>query len=331
MKIAVAPYVLRSRHSLSTRHGGGDRRGALLRVENHTWEGFADLHPWPELGDLPLEVQLNELRSGRRTPLLERALVHAELDGKARVVGRNLLDGLQIPASHFLITDIDQTGPERIVALEQDGFRMVKFKCGRDRSLELRRFNRLAEGWPQSVGIRLDFNASMDVSSAARYVEAMPEILRQQIEFVEDPFAYGVQEWTRWREQTGKAVALDRECHEMGDMQLGLNAGAFQFVVIKPAVQNPELMHEILSREERQGVGMIVTTYMDHPLGQMAAAFASACFATGPCGLLSHTVYEPTDFSEELRTEGPRLLPARGTGFGFDDLLRRQAWENLGC
>ena len=45
------------------------RRGALIRVGS----GFADFHPWPELGDEPLETQLAKLARGETTPLTRRA------------------------------------------------------------------------------------------------------------------------------------------------------------------------------------------------------------------------------------------------------------------
>src|SRR5437763_8510701 len=75
----------------------GRREGALIRVGS----GFADVHPWPELGDEPLGAQLDLLRSGKTTTLTRRSLELAKIDGDARERGFNLFAGLQIPRSHW--------------------------------------------------------------------------------------------------------------------------------------------------------------------------------------------------------------------------------------
>jgi len=35
-------------------------------------------------------------------------------------------------------------------------------------------------------------------------------------------------------------------------------------------------------------------------------------------------------FIERIEADGARLLPPRGTGIGFDDLLERLPWKSLG-
>ena len=63
-------YTLVPRRSLSPLAGARTREGALIRVG----DGFADVHPWPELGDAPLDEQLALLARGETTPLSERSL-----------------------------------------------------------------------------------------------------------------------------------------------------------------------------------------------------------------------------------------------------------------
>jgi len=63
-------YTLKPRRPLSALAGARPREGALLRVG----EGFADVHPWPELGDAPLDEQLALLSHGQTTPLTRRSL-----------------------------------------------------------------------------------------------------------------------------------------------------------------------------------------------------------------------------------------------------------------
>ena len=62
------------------------REGFLIRQGN----GFGCVHPWPELGDPPVEELLAMLRDGRRHRLLERSLYCAAQDGAARRAGRSL-------------------------------------------------------------------------------------------------------------------------------------------------------------------------------------------------------------------------------------------------
>jgi O-succinylbenzoate synthase len=75
---------------------------------------------------------------------------------------------------------------------------------------------------------------------------------------------------------------------------------------------------------------IVVTSYMDHAIGQMfAAQFAAAHGVTNVCGLFTHVLYEPDPFFERVRAEGPRLLAPEGTGIGFDDLLESLPWKTL--
>src|SRR5262249_34567507 len=107
------------------------RRGALIR----SGSGFADVHPWPELGDEPLERQLDLLRRGETTPLTRRSLELARIDGAARQRGVSLFAGLTIPKSHWPGPD----GPPE--------FDTAKIKS----------IDRI----PKRVRLRIDFNARL--------------------------------------------------------------------------------------------------------------------------------------------------------------------------
>jgi O-succinylbenzoate synthase len=45
---------------------------------------------------------------------------------------------------------------------------------------------------------------------------------------------------------------------------------------------------------------------------------------------MTHVLYEPDAFIERIGMEGARLLPPKGTGVGFDDLLEKVRWTTLG-
>jgi O-succinylbenzoate synthase len=69
---------------------------------------------------------------------------------------------------------------------------------------------------------------------------------------------------------------------------------------------------------------------MDHPVGQFGAAYVAASHESAArCGLMTHVLYEPDAFIDRIERDGARLLPPRGTGIGFDDLLEGLPWKTL--
>ena len=76
-----SPYTLYPVGALSARAAAQPREGVLLKGENG---GYACLQAWPELGDSPLEYELDALRDGNPLMLGERALKCMELDAGAR-------------------------------------------------------------------------------------------------------------------------------------------------------------------------------------------------------------------------------------------------------
>ncbi|HEX6098893.1 MAG TPA: enolase C-terminal domain-like protein [Thermoanaerobaculia bacterium] len=265
----VHRYTLRMRR-------GAVREGALLRVDG----GFADVHPWPTLGDAPLDEQLALLAEGRTTPLTRASLRCAAIDGEARRRGVSLFEGLTIPLSHWPGAD---PPPE---------FDTVKLKG--------------VPEVPPDVRLRVDFNARLTAEEFLRVAATLP---RERVDFIEDPCPYDEEVWRELRARTGLRLALDRF------------DGAADVLVHKPALQTEWPSHP----------DVVVTSYMDHAIGQFFAAYVAATHETNPrCGLMTHVLYEPDAFFERVQRDGARLLPPRGTGLGFDDLLERLPWTSIG-
>jgi O-succinylbenzoate synthase len=263
-------------YTLTPKIAGQPRHGALIR--NNT--GFADIHPWPELGDQPLNAQLALLARGESTPLTRRSLEIARIDGTARERGVSLFDGLTIPESHWPGAD---PPPQ---------FDTVKLKS--------------IEQIPPRVRLRFDFNASLTPEQFLMIAEGLPG---ERVDFVEDPCPYDGGTWSALRDATGMRLALDRFVADEG----------VDVLVVKPAIQEiPETNKE-----------MVITSYMDHPVGQFGAAYFAAMHPAARCGLFTHVLYEPNAFIEAIRSDGARLLPPEGTGIGFDDLLARLQWKRL--
>ena len=268
-------YTLVPRRALSPLAGARPREGALLRVG----DGFADIHPWPELGDAPLDEQLARLARGETTPLTACSLSFALIDAAARHAGRSLFDGLTIPPSHWPGDD------------PPAGFDTVKLKS----------IDRI----PPEVRLRVDFNGRLTPEQFVYMAEALP---RERVDFVEDPCPYDAATWSALRQTTGLRLALDRGVAEEG----------VDVLVVKPAVQEiPRTSKEV-----------VITSSMDHPVGQFFAAHAATKFP-GTHGLFTHVLYEPDEFIDAVRADGARLLPPRGTGIGFDDLLEKLPWKEL--
>ena len=276
MTIEIHRYALHPRRSLGGVARPGVREGVLLRVDG----GVADLHPWPELGDVPLDEQLALLRQGRPTAQAAASLHYASLDAAARREERSLFEGVTIPQSHWPGADAPA------------GFDTVKVKD-------------LLEVDP-ALRIRIDFNARL---TEKEFLALVPGLPRERLDFVEDPFPYDASRWRDVRRATGLRFALDRF------------AGEADVLVHKPALTTvvPSFEGEI-----------VVTSYMDHAIGQLTAAWVAATHdVSARCGLATHVLYEADAFSERLRFEGARLVPPSGSGFGFDDLLEALPWRPL--
>jgi o-succinylbenzoate synthase len=280
-------YELVPRRRLSAIASDAPRQGALIRVE----DGFADVHPWPELGDAPIGAQLDHLRRDELTPLTRRSMAMAWLDGEARRLGRSLFEDLTIPPSHWPLAAGEVPG----------AFDTVKVKMSPGSALDpaLARYR-----------LRLDFNGTLEVDAFASFVSALPAALRQAIDFVEDPCPYDAPTWRNLRTHCSVRLALDR-----GDAADGVDV-----LVVKPAVQE-------LPRTKKD---IVITSYMDHPVGQLGAAYIAAVSApTSVCGLITHVLYESDPFIERMQIEGTRIVPPAGTGIGFDDLLEALPWRKL--
>ena len=312
-------YELIPKRRLSAIAAEGPRHGALIRVSG----GFADVHPWPELGDAPLDEQFALLARGETTPLTRASLEFAAIDAAARRDSRSLFESLTIPPSHW-------PGPD-----PPDGFDTVKLKS----------IDRI----PDRVRLRIDFNATLTPDEFVRIAAALP---RERIDFIEDPCPYDAATWRELRDRTGFRLALDRAsssqhrqeclCHidhsktlsTPDDHKQSINpedpmwhrhsclcsVNSFDVLIIKPAV------HEIPCTDAE----IVVTSYMDHPIGQLCAAYAAATAGiTTTCGLITHVLYEPDPFIERMRVDGTRLVPPGGHGWGFDDLLEKLPWRKL--
>jgi O-succinylbenzoate synthase len=309
----ISRYRLKSRGFMNALSNRRVFEGVLIQING----GYGCIHPWPELGDPSLEKCLADLAGERRWPIVRRALRCAEYDAAARRFDHSLFEEMEVPESHATLAANDVAEVARAV---EAGFAQVKLKLGRDPAAEARFLDDMAAEYP-ALGWRLDFNEALDPDAAAEFLTGLQGRTRGAIAFVEDPCPYSDTTWTALHRQTRVNLAVDREAAP--------HRGAAQVMVIKPAIDEPmPLAETALIHRQR----VVVTSYMDHPLGQAFAAWEAARLGlripglVGLCGLQTHHLFEPDAFTELMGPWSPAFQPPPGHGLGFDDLLDALTW-----
>lgn len=315
-KPLISRYRLKARGFLNSISKRREFEGALIQVDG----GFACLHPWPELGDPPLDKCLADLQGARRWPVVKRAIRCARYDRAAREHEDSLFEEMEVPESHATLAAADD---EQVAAAQEAGFGIIKIKLGHQPEKEVDWLNRAIDQFP-TLRWRLDFNESLDVEQAAAFLKSLEGPTRRAIDFIEDPCPYSDKAWSELFKAHRVPLAVDRESAP--------HRGAAQVMVIKPAVDEPLLLGEAALKNQQR---IVITSYMEHPVGQAFAAWEAARLnlqlpgAVGVSGLQTHHLFEPDEFSEELGAWSPQFKAPGGTGIGFDDLLAALPWTRL--
>ena len=315
-KPLISRYRLKSRGSLNSVSNRREFDGVLIQVDG----GFGCIQPWPELGDPPLEKCLVDLAGARRWPIVRRALRCAEYDREARVFDHSLFEEMEVPESHATLSLARAEGVAHAV---EAGFATIKLKAGRNPAAEIRFLEDMAAEHP-ALKWRLDFNESLAPAAAAEFLLGLSEKTRAAIDFVEDPCPYSETAWNDLHRHTRVKLAVDREAAPL--------SSAAQVMVIKPAIDEPFLLAEAALMNRQR---VVMTSYMDHPIGQTFAAWEAARLAlqfpglVGLCGLQTHHLFEPDAFTEMLGPWLPVFQVPAGNGLGFDDLLDALPWTRL--
>lgn len=313
------------------------RRGALLRFDFQEYSadgkvenliGYADCHPWEENGDYSLRDQLHLLARGKLTKLTSRSLYFAKLDAIARRKGISLFEGLKIPPSHRLIPDLATWNDSNLREGLDQGFTHFKIKLGRNLKRELPLLKGLLKGLVEEgrdeIKLRLDFNGALSREHFKQVLFYVKDNLGE-IDFFEDPFDVNSCDWNISRKN--RLVSFARDKNSGNEKRFN---SSVDVIVIKPAIQPCNSFTRL-----RYPQRFVVTSYLDHPIGQMTASYEAANLINNPqikllhCGLVTHLVYNPNAFSEQLKIHKSCLEAPQGTGFGFDELLKNSAWINL--
>lgn len=324
IQIFYSPYKISPITSLNAASGNSPREGALLKV---VWsdglEGYADLHPWPELGDVPLSVQLADLKKGRMSSMVEQSIWLARRDAAARKENKNILDfGAKIK-NNFVISDITQLKPGALDEIRKEGFDTVKVKVGRDLTKEAEALTHLAAC---PLYIRLDFNGLGNWQVFEKFMSSIPRSVRALIEYVEDPFPFDLASWAEARKLV-KIAADNQNAKIPWDH---LTKSPCDVLVIKPAKVDVDKALELCKKWNMKAA---VTSYMDHPVGVVHAVGVAMELKKLhgdmilEAGCLTHRLYQMDSFAAQMTSQGPYLLKVKGTGVGFDKLLKGITWQ----
>lgn len=321
--IYVHKYLMYSRSGLNSRSHTTEHEGALIRVEEGGVSGYGCLHPWVELGDTCLDELLKELAEGRISRQVKCALECADVDRGARALGQSLFAGLEVPKSHATIVG----GVERVGESVDVGFDMVKLKMGRDMGSNIRLLKDIGNEFPE-LGVRLDFNGVSEQGALEQMLAEIGDEMRGKIDFIEDPLPLGSSAWDMLRDKYGMKLGVDRG--------IAGASGEFDISVIKPAMNDVE---KLCDAAQMKGRSVVITSYMDHPIGQTYAAYCAGVMNSKylglineRCGLMTHGLYRPTEFTEAMGATAPTWnleSAAMGSGLGFDDLLEQIDWMRI--
>jgi o-succinylbenzoate synthase len=312
----ISHYQLKSHTKLNAASSRREFNGVLIRIGS----GFGCLHPWPELGDPTLQKCLEDLAGERRRSIVRRAVRCAEMDGISRENDDWLFEDMEIPTSHATLVSKEAA---TVAAAVEAGFTTIKLKGNRDLDSLGKFLNEQVAAFPKLMW-RIDFNETGEAVEMADFLKALPDDTRRRIDFIEDPCPYSETTWTNLKKATGVRLAVDREAAP--------NCDAAQVLVLKPAIDEPWLLAEAAAKRGRP---LVVTSYMDHPLGQCFAAWEAARLGltfrglVPVCGLQTHHLFEANAFSEYLGPWSPTFQPPGGKGLGFDDLLDALVWTRL--
>ena len=165
-------------------------------------------------------------------------------------------------------------------------------------------------------GFRLDFNGALRAEETALLIERLGT-QGVDVEFLEDPCPFDLRTWNRLQEESGMALAIDRDERQLMPESHG-------FVrVWKPA-------YDVAPKCASSG-RLVVTSNMDHAIGQAFAAFEAARFpeAVDTCGLATHLNFESDPFFARLGVVDGRVQFPREPGLGFGAMLEALPWKTL--
>lgn len=326
---------------------GRSRSGLLLRVDG----GYSDLMPWPELG----EASLSEVLSVLRAPIDQSTLAQARLSS-ARNLILNAIDAARTEAkafeagtcllkesieNHALMLRLSSNEqllaltPYDLKAIRAHGYRAIKIKVDLSSQpavdLAIRQFQQMHWSFGDEMKYRIDCNEQSNTDLILDFLTRIPIRVRDQIDFLEDPCPWNLNNWRRICQQTGVPLAVDRpidsltqEADELIEvMRTAQQMDCVHVFVFKPSYSVKKI--ESLMRG-CPSARRVFTSNLGHPVGLIGAAAMACEYGTTDeiHGCHSVSALDPSQacvksFRKALRIEKttPWLTPSAHAGCGL--------------
>jgi O-succinylbenzoate synthase len=266
------------------------------------------------------------------------------------------LEKLKLDLSNFSSQSIQSSNIQENCSKSESEFvrylsrvkeKIVKVKISQDSKNEAELLSAVHNVNPELV-FRLDFNETFNYDSFLRFWEFLPASVKAQVQFCEDPIPWSATNWQKLHDY-GVPLAADRvienfvEENKNSPTKYVFSPNIFkllgtcvQFLVLKPArydfYQMLTLNQQVTSQFQSFKIKLVVTSYLDHPVGiahsYVAALKLKDVFAAqvSTCGLLSMTAYEECEFKLGYGIQSTPLKVPDEFGIGFTHLLEKQAW-----
>lgn len=314
----ISKYELQSRSRLNALDKGVTTHGLLLCLKDSESNkmGYADICPHSFWGDPNLEAILRD----NETPLFKNALAFAHRELEAKNNGRSLFSQSSIQSNYLLLAD-EMLSCETYQKKRDLGFEKLKIK-GMPNVLELAKSLNAITLAPRSL--RIDFNASLNLQQFQLFFSSLSSRSCEAIEYIEDPFAWSVEEWQK--AQNLLPLAAD----EFAEKAWGIDEAA-RYLVLKPARLGVEKIKQGMHRLRQQEC--IFTSAMDHWVGilhtisvaqEIKGLYPSKVHPIG--GFLTMQSYRNFPTYPEIQCEGATIFLPSGPGLGLDLEMRNYEW-----
>ena len=305
-KLYISPYKLKFKNKNLF---PSPLEGSLLAFDfGSDLIGYSDFLPWPAFGEKTLSFQLNQIKKEVFNKRFLIAKQTASLDAQARIQKKNLLFGLKIPPSHFLIEDLFNFKKEEWIVAK--GFQTVKVKLKSSKiKQQIDRLKRLYTHL-QNMKWRFDLNGQ----SWSAWKNKL-HFMKEDMDFVEDPLVSN--------------SAFEKEDRSLF-AQDWLPCSGFQIKIVKPSRDSlQDLLKELAFFRWKR---LVFTHSFDHPLGQTATAFWAGLFYKNysrffETGAFTNSQFVEMDSYPLNPKQGPDFVPPSGFGLGFADSLKKEKWK----
>ncbi|HEY6593649.1 MAG TPA: dipeptide epimerase [Asanoa sp.] len=246
-------------------------------------------------------------------------------DLAARRIGvplARLLGGaaLRVPTDVTLSADDAGAMAAAATARVADGFGVLKVKVGADPAGDLARIRAVRAAVGDGARIRLDANQGWRPREAVRIIRAV-EDAGLDIELVEQPVAREDLDGLAWiSDRVTVPILADEAVFGVGDLVEVIRRRAADMVNVKLAkCGGLGPARTLLALAEAQGMGTLVGTMMESPIGVGAAAsLVAACGTTAVCDLDAAWWLASAPVSGGPRYEGATVVLPAAPGLGID-------------